>query len=158
MFKVLIPAAAALALAVSAAGTVSSGSAMSESTAVPAMGWHLSHEGEMAKLAYGVANSDQLALMVTCSPGDSTAVVYGEVQPDTPRLISASLGPAPLDPLSGGDADEARISLHDPSLMRLASQGVLRVRGDAGAFTLTAGATDRRRIGEFLAYCGSSRI
>lgn len=157
MFKVLIPAAAAVVLVAVAARTQSAETVALEGVPAPVMAWHLSHEGAMAKLAYGVANSDQLALMITCSPGDATAVVYGDVQPDTPRLITAAYGPAPLDPMSGGDADETRVSLHDASLAGLVSRGLLRVRGDAGAFTLRADEAERRTISGFLAYCGSSR-
>ncbi|WAC59195.1 hypothetical protein [Brevundimonas sp. SL130] len=175
MFKVLIPAAAAIALVAFAAGAPSSESFAAQPAAASAMRWHLSHEGAMAKLAYGVENSDQLALMVTCSPGDSTAVVYGDVQPDTPRpgdstavvygdvqpdtprLIAASQGPSPIDPLSDGDAAETRLSLHDASLTGLVSTGLMQVRGEAGAFALRAGADERRMIAGFLTYCGSSR-
>jgi hypothetical protein len=163
MFKVLIPAAASIALVAFAASTQSVESVAAEAMPVaspvqaPAMGWHLSHEGAMAKLAYGVEDSDQLALMVTCSPGDSTAVVYGDVQPDTPRLIAASHGPTPIDPISGGDATETRLPLRDASLTGLASQGVLNVQGDAGSFALRASADERRMIAGFLTYCGSSR-
>ncbi len=155
MFKVLIPAAASIVLAAFAARTQPSDS--TAQVEAPAMAWHLSHEGAMAKLAYGVENSDQLALMITCAPGDSTAVVYGDVQPDTPRLISASTGPAPLDPMSEGDAFETRLSLHDASLTGLASRGAMRVQGDAGRFNLTADTAERRMIAGFLSYCGSSR-
>lgn len=155
MFKVLIPAAAAIALVAFGART----QPLEAATALeaPAMAWHLSHEGPMAKLAYGVANSDQLALMMTCEPGDATAVVYGDVQPASARLQQASLSPAPLDPLSGGEASEARIPLHDASLRGLADRGVLAVNGDAGRFNLSATAEERRMIAGFLSYCGSSQ-
>jgi len=155
MFKVLIPAAACIALAAFAARTQPLESA--PSTETPVMGWHLSHEGTMAKLAYGVENSDQLALMVTCAPGDATAIVYGDVQPASPRLIAASHGPTPLDPISDGDATETRLSLRDDSLMGLASRGAMRVNGEAGQFVLTASPDERRMIAGFLSYCGSSR-
>lgn len=154
MFKVLIPAAASIALVAFAARTQPV-----ETTApdAPAMAWHVSHEGEMAKLAYGAANSDQLALMITCAPGEATAVVYGDVQPDTPRLVQTSLGPAPLDPLSGGEAQETRVALSDPSLRGLARRGAMSVVGDAGRFTLTASPGERQAIAGFLSYCGSAR-
>lgn len=152
MFKVLIPAAASIALVAFAAQPQTV-----ESSTAPAMAWHVSHEGSMAKLAYGVANSDQLALMITCSPGDRTAVVYGEVQPDSPRLIAASHGPAPLDPLSGGDAFESRVPLGDASLTGLAARGSMPVLGEAGRFELKADRDERAVIAGFLSYCGSSR-
>lgn len=154
MFKILIPAAASIALVAFAARTQPVEPAAMEA---PAMAWHISREGEMAKLAYGVANSDQLALMIACAPGDTTAIVYGDVQPDTPRLIQASLGPAPLDPLSGGEAEESRVALTDSSLTGLATRGAMRVVGDAGHFTLTASPEERQAIAGFLSYCGSAR-
>ena len=121
------------------------------------MGWHLSHEGQLAKLAYGVANSDQLALMMTCEPGQSQAVVYGDVQPASPKLVKASMAPAAIDPLAGGLADEARISMRDPALRQFARLGKLPVEGEAGRFELTASRDERRLIGDFFAYCGTDR-
>ena len=84
MFKFAIPAVAALGLIAVAAHSRANNA---DGANVVPMSWHLSHEGSMAKLAYGVANSDQLALMRTCAPGQAQAIVYGEVQPASPRLI-----------------------------------------------------------------------
>ena len=155
MFKVLVPAVAALGLVAFAAQTKTS----FDDTPLlgGAMGWHLSHDGAIAKLAYGMENSDQLALMVTCMPGDASAVVYGDVQPLGGRLIQASMGPAPIDPLSGGDAMESRISVQDPGLRGLADRGRMDVQGDAGIFSIKADREERRVVGEFLAYCGQGR-
>tara|TARA_R110002124_G_scaffold25141_23_gene91283 strand:- start:1069 stop:1539 length:471 start_codon:yes stop_codon:yes gene_type:complete len=156
MFKILVPAVAAMGLVAFAAQTRTP---TYDVSATPvAMGWHLSHEGAVAKLAYGVENSDQLALMMTCEPGRSSVEGYGVVQPLAPRLIRAVDRPGELDPLSGGDATEVRISLRDPTLQSLAGQGVLRVRGDAGDFNLTATPDEQRVAARFLAYCGSARV
>ena len=155
MLKFVVPAVAALGLIAFAAQSSASNS--DTQSASGAMGWHLSHEGRMAKLAYGVENSDQLALMMTCEPGRSQAVVYGDVQPATPRLIHASMNEAPIDPLDGELADEARISLNDPTLRDLARKGVLAVEGDAGRFELTATDKERALIGAFFAYCGTEQ-
>lgn len=157
MFKFAIPAVAALGLIVVAA---QSGAANvdTEANATAPMGWHLTHEGSMAKLAYGVANSDQLALMMTCEPGQAQAIVYGDVQPASPRLHKASMTSAPIDPLSGGLVDEARIPLRDPALLKLARRGKLDVEGDAGHFELTAGGDERRLVSAFLAYCGTGAV
>lgn len=154
MFKILVPAAAALGLAAFTVGAQPFASAQPDSSA---MRWGVTHEGAMAKLSYGVENSDQLAVMITCAPGDATAVVYGELHPDSPRLVQASFGPTPVDPLSGGDAYETRIGLNDASLRQLADRGSLRVVGEAGRFSLPANAEERRLVANFLSYCGSSR-
>lgn len=156
MFKILVPAVAAMGLVAFAAQTRTS--TYDVNAAPVAMGWHLSHEGTMAKLAYGVANSDQLALMITCEPGRSSVTVYGAVQPISPRIIQAVDRAEELDPLSGGDASEVRIALRDPALQSLAGRGVLPVRGDAGDFELKAAPAEQRVAANFLAYCGSARV
>jgi hypothetical protein len=156
MLKFAIPAVAALGLIACAAQS------QATKADVPAlagpMGWHLSHEGRMAKLAYGVESSDQLALMMTCEPGQSEAVLYGDVRPASPRLVKASIRAAAIDPLSGGLADEVRISTRDPGMQALVQTGKLAVEGDAGLFELSATPRERRLISEFLAYCGSGRM
>ena len=157
MFKFAIPAVAALGLIAVAAQSRATDAAP-EATAPAPMGWHLSHEGAMAKLAYGVANSDQLALMMTCEPGEPQAMVYGDVHPASPRLLKASMKAAAIDPLGGGLADEARIPLRDPALRMLADSGKLTVEGDAGHFELTATGDERRLVRDFFAYCGSDTV
>lgn len=153
MFKFAIPAVAALGLIAFAAQT----HATPEAVDASGMGWHLSQEGATAKLAYGVENSDQLALMMTCEPGQASAVVYGDVTPASPRLVHASMTSAAIDPLSGDMAEESRLSLRDPALQALAGSGRMPVVGEAGRFELTANRDERRAIGEFIAYCGSGR-
>ncbi len=155
MFKVLLPAAAALGLIAFAAQ--SQGAASEPEMTQPVMSWTLHHDGEFAKLAYGVPNSDQLAIMVACQPGDRLASVYGDVRLQTAQLIQASYGAQPIDPLSGGLAEEVRVAINDPSLTRLAERGRLTVEGDAGRFTLAADPEERRLVRDFLAYCGAER-
>lgn len=154
MLKFAVPAVAALGLIAFAAQS----SATNADAGTPGMGWHLSNEGAMAKLAYGVENSDQLALMMTCEPGRAQAVVYGDVQPASPRLTRASMGDVAIDPLSGGLADEATISLRDPTMQTLARTGRLTVEGEAGRFQLSATAEERALIDRFFAYCGTDHV
>ncbi|GAA0869194.1 hypothetical protein GCM10009116_10300 [Brevundimonas basaltis] len=157
MFKFAIPAAAALGLIAVAAQSRAT-DASPEALAPAPMGWHLTHEGQMAKLAYGVANSDHVALMMTCEPGAAQATVYGDVHPASPRLIHASMKAETIDPLGGGLADEARIPLRDPALRKLADSGKLTVEGEAGHFELTAKGDERRLVNAFFAYCGSGTV
>ena len=155
MIKFAIPAVAALGLIAFAAQSRATDAEVQGSLAP--MGWHLSYEGSVAKLAYGVENSDQLALMMTCEPGQAQAVIYGDVQPAGPRLLKASVT-AVSDPLSGSLSDEKRISVRDPALQRWLRSGKLPVEADAGTFELAANPVERQRIGEFFAYCGSDRV
>ncbi|MDP2117901.1 MAG: hypothetical protein Q8J71_10950 [Brevundimonas sp.] len=156
MLKIAIPAVAALGLIAFAAQSQATDSGMQ--AGVAPMGWHLSHEGSMAKLAYGVANSGQLALMLTCHQGQTQATAYGDVLPASPRLIRTSATTAPIDPLSGDLMEESRISVRDPALQQLARHGRLAVEGEAGTFRLSATSDERRLIGDFFAYCGSDRV
>jgi len=158
MFKFAIPAIAALGLIAVAAQSRATDATPEAGVAPAPMGWHLSHEGSMAKLAYGVANSDQLALMMTCEPGQTQATIYGDVQPASPRLIKASMKAEAIDPLGGGLADEARIPLRAPVLQKLAHSGKLMVEGDAGHFELTAKGDEQRLVRQFFAYCGSATV
>lgn len=153
MLKFAIPAVAALGLIAFAAQSQATNS--DAQTGVAPMAWHLSHEGDLAKLAYGVANSDQLALMMTCAPGQAQAVLYGDVKPAGPRVQKASLRAVAIDPISGGLEDEVRLSVDDPSLKQLAQNGKMAVEGDAGAFELTATRDERKLIDDFFAYCGN---
>ncbi len=156
MFKVLIPAVAALGLVAFAAQSRDVAPEVDAQgvMAAPVMGWSVHHEGALAKLAYGVAHSDQLALMVTCMPGDTTAAVYGDVQVEGARLMQASVQ---IDPLSGGDAEETTIRVNDPALAGLAQNGRMTVVGDAGRFQLAASTEERRLVRDFLAYCSPDR-
>lgn len=151
MLKVLIPAVAALGLVAFAARSQGS---PPEIDSAPAMSWSVHHEGALAKLAYGVPNSDQLALMVACMPGDATAAVYGDVRIVGARLTQASLT---VDPLSGGDADVGLIPVRDPALAALAQDGRLTVEGDAGRFVVPASREERRLVHDFLSYCAPDR-
>lgn len=157
MFKFLLPATAALGLIAFTAQSQDTAFAEAPVTAAPAMGWSVHHEGALAKLAYGVANTDQLALMVSCQPGDVTAAVYGDMQPEGARLVRASL-PQGVDPLSDGEAEENRISVRDAALRGLAQRGRMDVSGDAGVFQLTANEQERRVVADFLAYCSAGRV
>lgn len=155
MFKIAIPAVAALGLIAFAAQSQATN--LDVQSDVTPMGWHLSHEGSLAKLAYGVENSDQLALMMTCERGQTQAIVYGDVQPASPRIVRASTTSA-IDPLSGDLSGETRISVRDPAMQQLALSGKLAVEADAGLFQLSATPAERRLIGDFFAYCGSDRV
>jgi hypothetical protein len=155
MIKFAIPAVAALGLIAFAAQSRATDAEVQGGPAP--MGWHLSYEGSLAKLAYGVENSDQLVLMMTCERGQTQAFVYGDVEPAGPRMLKASITAA-IDPLSGSLSEEKRISVRDPALQRLLRSGKLPVEADAGTFELPANPVERQRIGEFFAYCGSDRV
>lgn len=156
MLKVLIPAAA-LGLAALA---VQTRSADAPTDAIPdeAMGWFLSHDGEEAKLAFGVAHSDVLAVMMTCAAGAGQAKVYGDVKPLGAAVVQARHGPSSLDPLSGDLIEDIRISVAHPALRGLAERGVIKVEGEGGIFQIKATRAERDAARRFLAYCETARV
>jgi hypothetical protein len=141
MFRILAPAVVIASVAAFTAQTQPVARALQTVNAAPVMAWHLSTEGRMAKLAYGVANTDDLAMMVTCSPGNEAADVYGDVTPINAR------------PSKDSPFGDAKVSLTDTGLSDLVDKGAIRVSGEAGAFNLRATAQERRAIGQFLSYC-----
>ena len=130
----------------------------------PEMGWHLLHEGDRAKLAYGVANSDQIAVILTCAPGDRTVDIYGVVQPDTTGLTLASGGHAAtldgapeVDPLTGAMAVETQAPLSDPVLAGFQRGEGLSVVGRGSRRVLDASAEERRLVDAFFGHCSQAR-
>ena len=154
MLKILVPAIAAIGLVTAAAQTQS---AALDSGQPAAVAWHLSHDGEVAKLAYGVSNSDQLALMVTCAAGATDVAVYGDVRPVALADVNAD-GPMAPDPLSGGDAFESIVPLSKAGLDDLSRNGRMTVRADDQTFQLAATQQERRAVDRFLAYCQTGQV
>lgn len=102
-------------------------------------GWHLLHEGNRAKLAYGVANSDQILVMLSCAAGDQAVEVFGLAAPEADRvtLTSASLR-SPIqvepvyDPMSGEMAVETTLPVQAEALEGFRATGRLTLTADTG--------------------------
>ncbi|HEV7353838.1 MAG TPA: hypothetical protein VGN74_11995 [Brevundimonas sp.] len=152
MFRFLIPATAILATLALAGRT----EPQTVDGATP-MQWTLTHEGDLAKLAYGVPNSDHLAVMLTCSPGEAVNA-WGPVRPDSPALMRAAMAPAPIDPLSGELLLDLRLASDDPALISLArGDGLPVVNDDDVRARIPAGPEGRRLAAAFLGHCASAR-
>lgn len=149
MLRVLVPGVLALGLATTAAQTQST--PLDEATGQP-VAWHLSHDGALAKLAYGASNSDDLALMVTCSAGETDVAIYGDVMPIG---VTSQTGSRPFspDPLSGGEASEENVALSEVGLGELSRKGRMTVIADERIYQLAATRQERRVVDRFLAYC-----
>ena len=167
MLKILIPAVAALGLVAHAAQsyTAEDGTAPAviNSLAVtpveiappaPALDWHFHKEGDTAKLAYGVANSDQLVLMLTCTAGDDKVATLGAV-----RAVAdtTSAEQSYEDPMTGGVLHEAEIDRSDAALDALAATGTLTVETANGMTALGSSASDKAAVKAFFASCGTAR-
>ena len=166
MFKILIPAVAALGLVAHAAQsyTAEDGVAaapvmlvaeapVEAAPATPAMDWHFHTEGETAKLAYGVANSDQLVLMLTGTPGEDKVSTLGSVRAEADTASGQS---SYRDPMTGGVLHESEIDKHDAALADLAATGRMTVVSDQGKVAIGSGATDQEAVKAFFASCGTA--
>ena len=166
MFKILIPAVAALGLVAHAAQsyTAEDGVAaapvmlvaeapVEAAPATPAMDWHFHTAGETAKLAYGVANSDQLVLMLTCTPGEDKVSTLGSVRAEADTASGQS---SYRDPMTGGVLHESEIDKHDAALADLAATGRMTVVSDQGKVAIGSGATDQEAVKAFFASCGTA--
>ncbi|HEV2081073.1 MAG TPA: hypothetical protein VGR32_01330 [Brevundimonas sp.] len=153
MLKYLIPVAATLSLVAFAAQSRSE-AVIDEAPLDGALAWHLSHEGETAKLAYGVAHSDQIVIMLTCAPGDRQVQAFGVV---TPAGAAVEEGPAPVDPLTGLAMSDVAVGLNSRALTSLRDGGVLPVVGEAGPADLPVTRGDKAVIDGFFTHCGATR-
>mgnify|MGYP005990070769 CR=1 FL=1 len=166
MFKILIPAVAALGLVAHAAQSytaeggvaaapvmVVAATSVDAAPAAPAMDWHFHSEGDTAKLAYGVANSDQLVLMLTCQTGQDMISALGSVRTEAETATEQT---SYRDPMTGGILHEAEINRHDAALADLAATGKMTVVSDQGKVAIGSDATDQEAVKAFFASCGSA--
>lgn len=127
--------------------------------AAPAMGWHLIQEGAQAKLAYGVAQSDHIALMMSCEAGADAVEVFAVVPGTAPDMALASggrmteLAAAPsIDPLSGALAIATQVAADSAALERFKSTGELALVADDPR-RLDARGAERQAVDAFFRHC-----
>lgn len=119
------------------------------------MSWHVNHEGDQTRLFYGVADTDHLAVMMTCRRGAGEIVSMGAIQPTAAR--GNSVAEADIDPLSGDLIEMRALSASDPAMLRLARAGHLNVNDGERRFDLAASPDERQSIRVFLDDCGTRR-
>ena len=170
MFKILIPAVAALGLVAHAAQSYTAedgvaaapimlvaGTPVEAAPATPAMDWHFHTEGDTAKLAYGVANSDQLVLMLMCTPGADKVSALGSVRAEADTASGQS---SYRDPMTGGILHESEIARHDAALADLAATGKMTVVSHQGKVAIgsdpESAMADQEAVKAFFASCGTA--
>ena len=125
-------------------------------------GLYFQHEGGDAKLAYGLANSDDVGLMLQCAKG-SGRVQVSDVARDPKRtaLILASLGrQSQLNAHVQADSDSAgTILVADtradiPALTGFRATGLMQVRAGGFGYDITANPAERVAVARFFAACG----
>jgi len=166
MFKILIPAVAALGLVAHAAQSYTAEDGVAAAPimlvaetpveiapAAPAMDWHFHTEGETAKLAYGVANSDQLVLMLMCTEGEDKVSTLGSVRAEAETATGQT---SYKDPMTGGILHEAEIDRHDAALADLAATGKMTVVSEQGEVAIGSDSADQEAVKAFFASCGTA--
>ena len=150
-------------------GAVAAETAQAEPVAAvetTAAGWHLLYEGDRAKLAYGVANSDQIVVMMSCAAGDETVDVFGLAAPEADQvtLTSASMrspiAVAPtFDPISGSMAVETSLPMGADALEGFRESGRLTLAADTGEATAVhADADELASVRDFFDHCDRRSI
>ena len=164
MRKLLIALAATLACG-ALAGCYTGKGADSGPKLAGGFGLYFQDEGPDVKLAYGVADSDDVALMLQCSKG-SGAVQVTDVARDSARpmlvlasndgvsVLSASLQPNPegVAPLLA-----ARTSVDSPALAAFRHTGRIAVRNGDFRYAITATSAENAEVRRFFAACGPAR-
>ena len=128
-------------------------------------GLYFQDEGSDVKLAYGLANSDDIALMLECAKGTGEIQVT-DVARDSARPIlvlasndGVSVLPAGLQPNPEGPAPllAALTSVDSPALLAFRHTGRISVRNGDFRYAITATGTERVEVGRFFAACGPAR-
>lgn len=129
------------------------------------LGWHLSHEGDRAKLAYGLANSDQILVMLSCAPGQDRVDVFGLAAPEGERVVlTSTAGPSALnaepaiDPLSGQPAVETTLMLGATAFRGFRDSGRLTLVSDGEAIEIDAQPEERADVEAFFAHCDRRNV
>ena len=122
-------------------------------------------EGSSAKLAYGLADSDDVALMLQCAKG-SGQVQVTDVARDTARPVlvlasaeGASVLLASLQPNPEGQAPllAAQTRADSPALAAFRDTGRISVRNGDFRYAITATSAERTSVDRFFAACGPAR-
>lgn len=131
-----------------------------------AAGWHLVREGDDAKLAYGIAGTDQVLVMLRCAAGADQVEVFGQVTPETRaiRLSSAALSTTTAvvpqaDPLTGGMIVHANLPSNADALEGFRESGRLALTsGEATSVPAHAVRAEMPHIRAFFDHCDQRSI
>lgn len=130
------------------------------------VGWFLTHEGDEARLAYGVADTDQVLVMLACTAGSASVHVFGLASPEdeTVRLVSASQvssvsAPIAVDPLTGATVIEGHLPTQAEALQGFRQTGRLSLTlGDGPAVPAHAVQAELPQVRAFFDHCEQRSI
>ena len=159
----LAPAMATLALA-ACAPTASQLTAVSSGAPAPVAGydWHFNADAEEASLSYGMAETDDVPLDLSCRPGSGALQILQAVAKDHPRVIALESGgdtetyPAKAEPSALHDGLDltADARTTDPVFLRFRKLGWLATYGPDQRTPLVAQRGSEQQIDRFFTLCG----
>ncbi len=127
-----------------------------------AYGLYYNDQGSAASLAYGLANSDDVALMLQCDKGKGRVEVSDIVRTrPAPRLVLTSAGrsTAVAVKVGQGESDGPRVltgqtPLDAPALAAFRSTGRIEVLNGDVRYRLKASDAERAAVEQFFTACG----
>lgn len=150
------------ALGLAAALTLAACAHEAPQSAAP-MSWSLNHtESEGAKLAYGVPQSDQVLVMMTCqmnsgrvevsmtAPQDRAKGRIGLASRGERLDLTADVAPSPMGDVA---VVTAETDATQAALDQFARSGDLTVSGQGRAVKAAAQGEDRAKVADFLGVC-----
>ena len=158
------PALAALALSACAPTlkTELAGASSGAPLATPGYDWHLNADAEEASLSYGMAETDDVPLDLSCRPGSGALQILQAVAGGHPRVIALESGgdtatyPAQAEPSALHDGLDLTAEAHasDPVFLRFRKLGWLATYGPDYRTPLVAQQGSEKHIDRFFALCG----
>ena len=157
------PALAALALAGCAPTLTSELAAPSGGPGPPpGYGWHLNEDAEEASLSYGMAETDDVPLDLSCRPGSGALQILQTVAEGHPRVIGLESGgdtetyAAQAEPSAMHDGLDltAVARTTDPVFLRFRKLGWLATYGPDYRTPLVAQDGTHKQIDRFFSLCG----
>ena len=124
-------------------------------------------EGASAKLAYGLANSDDVGLMLECDKGSGRIAVSDVARGPVPNQLTLIAGQGRSDLAVRPEADaeggspilQGAASVDSPALKAFRGSGQIEVRMGDVRYDVTATAAERIGVARFFAACAQhSRV
>lgn len=124
--------------------------------------WHFNADSEEASLSYGMAETDDVPLDLSCQPGSGALQILQTVSEDHPRVIALESGgdtetyPAKAEPSALHDGLDltAAARTADPVFLRFRKLGWLATYGPDYRTPLVAQPGSDQQIERFFALCG----
>lgn len=147
----------------SACSTTPAPTALASSSPLPVSGydWHLNHDEAETSLAYGVAETDDVPLDLSCQPGSGRLDILHTVDKGQPYQIALESGgdtetySAKAEPSALHDGVDltASAASNDPVFLRFRKLGWLAVHTDKARLTLVAQPGTLPQIEHFFSLC-----